>query len=244
MACVCEVFGEARGARYCPNPREESGASREIGYISYIMVRLCGVVRSGDDEISVDKQLRWFNRGSSYSGMLGAQGQGYEWVCAVVFAGLCGHPRYCWFQWFWPWLWLWLAAETGRAVTSRCCSARPARAPMAAPPFQGLLTMKKKPTSKLPHSRVRGPHLGSQPLLRDMTCPAPVSPFSARGDLTTGQAASWLLRSPLEEIRTPLQGETDYNATLSIARLSIAPVHNSEAIPDMPLLNVPSKFGL
>lgn len=144
MACVCEVFGEARGARYCPNPREESGASREIGYISYIMVRLCGVVRSGDDEISVDKQLRWFNRGSSYSGMLGAQGQGYEWVCAVVFAGLCGHPRYCWFKWFWPWLWLWLAAETGRAVTSRCCSARPARAPMAAPPFQGLLTMKKK----------------------------------------------------------------------------------------------------
>lgn len=31
-----------------------------------------------------------------------------------------------------------------------------ARAPMAAPPFP----MRKKPTSKLPHSRVRGPHLG------------------------------------------------------------------------------------
>lgn len=101
--CVCEVFGEARGVRYCRNPREESGASREIGYISYIMIRLCGVVRSGDDEISVDKQLERFNRGSWYSAMLGGQGQGYEWVCAVMLlgyavirdaAGLSGYSGY------------------------------------------------------------------------------------------------------------------------------------------------------
>lgn len=84
---MCEVSGEARGARYCRNPREESGASREIGYISYIMIRLCGDVRSGDDKISVGKQLEWFNRGSWYSALLEVRGQGYEWVCAVMFLG-------------------------------------------------------------------------------------------------------------------------------------------------------------
>lgn len=151
---MCEVSGEARGARYCRNPREESGASREIGYISYIMIRLCGNVRSGDDKISVGKQLEWFDRGSWYSALLEVRGQGYEWVCAGDVSGLCGHPRCCWFKWFWPWLWLWLAAETGRAVTSRSSSAWPARAPMAAPPFPRLADSEKK--NPLPSSLTRG----------------------------------------------------------------------------------------
>lgn len=76
--------------------------SRKIVYMSYIMIRLCGVVLSGGDEISVDKQLEWFNRGSMYSAMLGVQGRGYEWVCAVMLleyaviriaAGLSGFDR-------------------------------------------------------------------------------------------------------------------------------------------------------
>lgn len=60
------------------------GVARDWLYFLYHDSALrCFAIR-GDDEISVDKQLGRFNRGSSYSALLGVQGQGYEWVCAVM----------------------------------------------------------------------------------------------------------------------------------------------------------------
>lgn len=232
---------EREGRKITVQTRERSReSSRKIVYISYIMIRLCGVVLSGDEEISVDRQPGWFNRGSSCSAVLGVQGRGYEWVCAVmslvyavirIAAGLSGFDRG---------YGLWLAAETGRAVTSRSCSAS------AQPGLQwqlllsqGFADNEKCPLSKLPHSRVRAPTLALVPLLRDVTCLSFLGPrrsYDWTNCPLTFKVLSW--RNPLSP-----GGQKRCHRFIRYGLLySIGYILDSEVIPGMLLPIVPNKL--